>query len=78
MSLLREIAQKGETIYNAKYRRDHEQRYFGQYIAIDIERSQGFVAASAAAAIKQAQNASKPGALFHLVRIGYRTRTIPK
>ena len=75
MSLPREIAEKGDGIYNAKYKRTYEKSYFGQYAAIDIETSEAFVAPSATAAIGSAQIMSKEGALFHLVRIGYRRGT---
>jgi hypothetical protein len=57
----------------AKYKRIYEKRYFGQYVAIDLETSEAFVAPNAAAAIRSAQNTGKEGALFHLVRIGYQT-----
>jgi hypothetical protein len=73
MSIPREIAEKGDGIYKAKYKRIYEKRYFGQYVAIDLETSEAFVAPNATAAIQSAQNASKEGALFHLVRIGYQT-----
>ena len=73
MSLLQEIVEKGDGIYRAKYKRDCEQRYLGQYIAIDVETGDGFIAASAAAAIRSGQSAGKPGALFRLIRIGYKT-----
>jgi hypothetical protein len=72
MSLPREISEKGDNIYKAKYKRIYEKRYFGQYVAIDLETNEAFVAPSAAAAIQSAQNTGKEGALFHLVRIGYR------
>jgi hypothetical protein len=73
MSIPREIAEKGNGIYKAKYKRIYEKRYFGQYVAIDLETSEAFVAPNATAAIQSAQNTSKEGALFHLVRIGYQT-----
>src|SRR6266851_10443999 len=63
MSLLQEIVEKGDGIYRAKYKRDCEQRYFGQYIAIDVETGDGFIAASAAAAIRSGQSAGKLDAL---------------
>ncbi|MGH7986342.1 MAG: hypothetical protein ACREQX_08660 [Candidatus Binataceae bacterium] len=75
MSLPREIAEKGDGIYKAKYKRSYEKRYFGQYAAIDIDTSEAFVAPSAAAAVGSAQIMGKEGALFHLVRIGYRPGT---
>jgi len=73
MSLVQEIIEKGDGIYRAKYKRDCVQRYFGQYIAIDVETGDGFIAASAGAAIRSGQSAGKPGALFRLIRIGYKT-----
>ncbi len=57
MSLLHEIVEKCDGIYRAKYKRDRKQRYFGQYIAIDVETGDGFIAASAAAAIRSGQSA---------------------
>ena len=63
MSLLHEIVEKCDGIYRAKYKRDREQRYFGQYIAIDVETGDGFIAASAAAAIRSGQSAGKLDAL---------------
>jgi hypothetical protein len=72
MSLLQEIVEKGDGIYRAKYKRDCQQRYFGHYIAIDVQTGDGFIAASAAAAIASGQSAGKPGALFRLIRIGYK------
>jgi len=44
-----------------------------QYIAIDVETGDGFIATSAAAAVGSGQSAGKPGALFRLIRIGYKT-----
>jgi hypothetical protein len=46
---------------------------FGQYIAVDVETGDGFIAPSAAAAIRNGQSAGKQGALFRLIRIGYKT-----
>jgi hypothetical protein len=73
MSLVQEIVEKGNGIYKAKYKRDCERRYFGQYIAVDVETGDGFIAPSAAAAIRNGQSAGKQGALFRLIRIGYKT-----
>jgi hypothetical protein len=39
-----QIAEKGESIYNARYKAEYEKRHFGQYVAIDIESGQAFVA----------------------------------
>jgi hypothetical protein len=73
MSLQRQISDKGDGIYKDKYKRIYEKRYFGQYVAIDLETGAAFVAPNATAAMRSAQNTGKQGALFHLVRIGYQT-----
>jgi hypothetical protein len=75
MSLPHEIFDKGDGIYKDRYKRIYEKRYFGQYVAIDLETGAAFVAPNATAAIRGAQNTGKEGALFHLVRIGYQTNT---
>lgn len=64
------IAEKGESIYNSKYKAEYEKHYFGEYVAIDIETGQAFVATRPEAAIKQAQQAIQ-GGLFHVIRIGH-------
>jgi hypothetical protein len=71
MSSSREISEKGEAIYKAKYRRRYGANYFGQYLAIDLETTEAFVAPSATAAMQKAQIKGKRGALFYLFRIGY-------
>lgn len=65
------IAEKGESIYKEKYKAEYEKRYFGQYVAIDIETGQAFVATRPEAAIEKAQQAVK-GGLFHVIRIGHK------
>jgi len=64
------IAEKGENLYNAKYKAEYEKRYFGQYVAIDIETGQAFVATRSETAIEKAQQAIE-GGLFHVIRIGH-------
>jgi len=71
MSLAREISDKGDGIYKKNYKRTYEKRYFGQYVAIDLETGAAFVAPDATVAMRSAQHMGKEGALFHLVRIGY-------
>jgi hypothetical protein len=78
MSLSREISEKGQAIYRAKYNRRYRANYFGQYLAINLETTEGFVAPNAAAAIQKAQIKGKAGALFYLVRIGHEVRGNPE
>lgn len=78
MSLPREISEKGQAIYRAKHRRRYGADYFGQFLAIDLETSEAFVAPSATAAMQKAQLNSKTGALFYLFRISELARRKPK
>ena len=75
MSLPHEIFDKGDGIYKDRYKRIYEKRYFGQYVAVDLETGAAFVAPNATAAIRSAQTTGKEGALFDLVKIGYKTIT---
>ena len=78
MSLPREISEKGHAIYLAKYRRHYGVNYRGQYLAIDLETTEAFVALSATAAMQKAQIKGKTGALVYLFRIGHKARRNPE
>jgi hypothetical protein len=78
MSLSREISEKGQAIYRAKYMRRYGASYFGQYLAIDLETTEAFVAPSATAAMQKAQIKGKTGALVYLFRIGHKARGNPE
>ena len=70
MSLPREISEKGQAIYRAKYRRRYGEDYFGQYLAIDLETTEAFVAVSATEAMQKARIKGKTGALVYVFKIG--------
>jgi len=65
----RQLAEKGEAIYKAKYQQEYERQYPGKYAAIDVTTEKAFVADTPEAAVEllQKENAK---AFFHLVRIG--------
>ena len=65
----RQIAAKGQKIYEEKYRAAYEKRYMGKFVAIEIENGEAFVAPTAEEAIEAAEKA-REGALFHLIKIG--------
>jgi hypothetical protein len=64
---------KATVSYKDRYKRTYEKRYFGQYVAIDLETGAAFVALNATAAMRRAQNTGKEDALFHLVKTACQT-----
>ena len=64
-----EIAAKAEEIYRARYKTEYEKKYLGQFVAIDVDSGQSFVARSAEKAVETAQNAVGSG-FIHLIKIG--------
>jgi hypothetical protein len=64
-----EIAHKGEKIYNEKYRKGYERDFLGQFVAIDVDTGEAFVAPTATQAIQKAEAGGRHGYL-HLVKIG--------
>jgi hypothetical protein len=65
----RQLAEKGEAIYKAKYQQEYERLYAGKYAAIDITTEKAFVADTPEAAVALLQK-ENPKAFFHLVRVG--------
>lgn len=63
------IAELGEKIYKEKYKEAYEKQFPGQFVAIDIDSQEAFVAKTPEQAISLAQTA-KDGGFFHLIRIG--------
>jgi hypothetical protein len=64
-----EIAEAGRKIYADKYQADYERRYPGQFVAIDVESEEAFVAQQPEEAVKRAREAL-PQSLLHLIKIG--------
>jgi hypothetical protein len=65
----RQLAEKGEAIYKAKYQQEYEQLYSGKYVAIDLNTEKAFVADTPEAAVELLQK-ENPKSYFHLVRVG--------
>ena len=62
-------AERGEKIYNEKYRTAFEAEHYGKFVVIDITTEQTYVADSPEAAIELARK-SNPKGVFHLVKVG--------
>ncbi len=57
-------------MYAAKFQADYEQRYSGQYAAIDVQSGDAYVADRPETATKDAELAGHEGP-FYLIRIGH-------
>jgi hypothetical protein len=65
----RDIAAKGDAVYESKFRPEFERQYPGQFAAIDISTEDAFVGEFAEQALAKARAAS-PSGIFYLVRVG--------
>lgn len=63
------LAQKGEDIYNKKFRKEYEEKYQGKFVAIDITTEKPFLADTPEEALQKAQIES-PDGFYHLLKVG--------
>ena len=63
------VAALGEKIYSERYRKDYEHRFLGQFVVIDIQSEEAFVAPSPEEAVRLARG-RMPDGVFHMIRIG--------
>jgi hypothetical protein len=63
------LAQKGEEIYDKKFKKEYEQKYQGKFVAIDIGTEQAFLADTPEDALLKAQKES-PNGFYHLIKVG--------
>jgi hypothetical protein len=66
----RAIAQKGEEIYNSKYRKEYEAKHDGKFVAINIDDESATIGDTASATLFAARE-QHPNGLFHLMRVGH-------
>lgn len=62
-------AERGEEIYQRKYKSDFEHLYPGKFVAINIATENAYVGDSPEDAITKAQEAREKG-MFHLIKVG--------
>jgi len=67
----REIAERGQAIYEAKIRPLVEDDHFGEYLVVDIETGEYEIDSDHLAASNRAA-AKRPGSLLFAMRVGYR------
>ena len=63
------IAQKGEQIYNAKYRPEYEAVHAGKFVAFNIADASATLGETASQALFRGKE-QHPEGLFHLIRVG--------
>ena len=63
------IAQQGAKIYEEKYKTEYEERYPGQYVAIDLSTGEAYVGVRSADALQKAREEAPQG-IFHLIQVG--------
>lgn len=66
---LEEIAGKGETIYRTRYQKEYEEKYLGQFVAIDVDSGAAYVERTPEKAVQKAQDVVG-GGFLHLIKIG--------
>jgi len=67
-----EIIQKGDSIYNDRYRDNYEKSHKGEFLAIDIEDEKAYPGKYPEDAIGLART-EKPDGKFYLVKVGEET-----
>ena len=65
-----DIAERGQKIYEEKYRENYARNNAGQFVAIDVISAKAFLAPHPEEAIRKAQKDS-PNGIFHLIKIGF-------
>lgn len=64
------ISEKGEEIYNSKYRAEYEAKYSGKFVAINIADESATLGETGSEALFAARQ-QHPNGLFHLIRVGH-------
>lgn len=67
---MKEMAEKGQKIYEQKYRKKLEKSHRDRFVAIDVFTEQSYLGDTPGEATEAAQEASQSG-FFHLIRIGH-------
>lgn len=67
---LERLAEKGESIYQEKYKDECERDHMGRFVAINTENGEAFIADDGLDALR-ALDAKCPNAPGHMVRVGH-------
>jgi hypothetical protein len=64
-----QIAELGETIYQAKYQTEYEAEHEGKFVAIEIHSSEAYLGDTPEEVLTLAREKA-PYGIFHLIKIG--------
>jgi len=65
------ISERGEEIYDAKYRAEYELAHQGKFVAVNVIDGSSTLGNTASQALLSARGNS-PSGMFHLIRVGHR------
>ncbi|MGH8016559.1 MAG: hypothetical protein ACREBV_10230, partial [Candidatus Zixiibacteriota bacterium] len=65
----KQLVQKGQDIYDRRYKKDLEEKHHGEFVAIDVTTEDHYLGSTPDEAAQKAREAN-PGGFFHLIRIG--------
>ena len=66
----RNISDKGEAIYHARYRESYEREHPGKFVAINVVTGAATLGDTSSAALLKASDEDSTG-IFHLIRVGH-------
>jgi hypothetical protein len=65
----RAVAERGERIYQEKFRKDFEANYLGKFVVIDVLTEMAYLGDTPEAAYESARK-DAPRGIFHLLKVG--------
>jgi hypothetical protein len=66
----KEIAERGEKIYDEKYKSRFEQEHPRKFVAIDVTTEEAYLGDTPEGVLESAHGAS-PNGIFHLIQVGF-------
>jgi len=63
------IAERGEAIYNDKYRKKYEDKHQGKFVIIDVVSEKAYLGDTVDQAFTAAREGA-PAGVFHLIKVG--------
>ena len=67
---MKELANKGQEVYERRYKKKFEKSHQGQFVVIDVFTEDFYLGATPEEAAEKARDDRK-GGFFHLIRIGF-------
>ncbi len=64
-----EIAERGENIYNKKFRQKYEKKHWGLFVVIEVVSEEAYLGDTPEKAVEEARHEA-PNGVFHLIKVG--------